>query len=216
MKKYLGPLLVWAALAAAVWPLRRYLTAEAVAAWTPGQTGLAVLILLALYVVKGLTAALPLTALAGAAGLLLPFPAALGTNLGGALAAQAGPYFLGRAGKGNLGDLAKRLPGLRGPAPARQVFLLRLAGGLPPELVSLWVGGAGAGRRARFAGGLLGGFPRVLAGTVRGGGGRPAGPISPGGCGGASPGGGRPRCWGRRGGTGAGGGFGRPAFSGGP
>ena len=168
MKKYLGPLLVWAALAAAVWPLRRDLTAEAVAAWTPGQTGLAVLILLALYVVKGLTAALPLTALAGAAGLLLPFPAALGTNLGGALAAQAGPYFLGRAGKGNLGDLAKRLPGLRGPAPARQVFLLRLAGVLPTELVSLWLGAAGTARRAYFAGGLLGSFPRVLAATVLG------------------------------------------------
>ena len=170
MKKHLWPPLLWAALAAAVWALRHSLTAEAVAAWTPRQAWLAVLALLALYVLKGLTAALPITALAAAAGLLLPFPAALGTNLCGTLAAQAGPYFLGRRRRESLADLTARFPRLRapGPVPYRRVFLLRLAGVLPTELVSLWLGAAGTAWRAYFAGGLLGSLPRVLSATVLG------------------------------------------------
>lgn len=170
MKKRLWLLPLWGALAAAAWSFRGALTEEA--AWTTGQTWLAVLILLALYALKGLTAALPSTALAAASGLLLPFPAALGTNLCGALAAQAGPYFWGRRRRGDLAELTARFPRLRaldpGPATGRRVFLLRLAGVLPTELVSLWLGSAGTAWRAYFAGGLLGSFPRVLSATVLG------------------------------------------------
>ena len=162
VKNRLWPLLLWAVLAAAVWPFRRQLTAEAVAAWRPGRARLAVLVLLALYALKGLTAALPFTALAAAAGLLLPFPAALGTNLCGTAAAQAGPYLLGRRQKKG----AARGP--KGPFSARRVFLLRLAGVLPTELVSFYLGAAGTAWRAYFAGGLLGSFPRVLSATVLG------------------------------------------------
>lgn len=171
MKKSLW-LLLWAALILGGWLCRSALTAEAVAAWTPGQSYLAVLILLALYVLKGLTAALPATALAAASGLLLPLPLALGTNLCGALAAQAGPYLMGRRKRGALEDLAARYPRLgaleAGPFSLRRVFLLRLAGVLPTELVSLWLGAAGTAWRPYFAGGLLGTLPRVLSATVLG------------------------------------------------
>lgn len=172
MKKYLLPLLLWALLGLAAWRCRAGLTAEAVASWTPGQTWLAALLLLALYGLKGLTGALPFTALAAAAGLALPFPLALGTNLCGTAAAQAGPYLLGRRKRGALEALAARHPRLgaleRAAASGREVFLLRLAGVLPGELVSLWLGAAGTPWRAYFAGGLLGSFPRVLSATVLG------------------------------------------------
>lgn len=172
VKNRLWPLLLWAALAAAIWPFRRELTAEAVAAWTPGQARLAVLVLLALYALKGLTAALPSTALAAAAGLVLPFPLALGTNLCGTAAAQTGPYLIGRRKRGALEALTLRHPRLEaletGPAKGREVFLLRLAGVLPTELVSFYLGAAGTAWRAYFAGGLLGSFPRVLSATVLG------------------------------------------------
>ena len=134
IKKSLTPLLLWAALGLGAWSCRSALTADGIAAWTPGQSWLAALALLGLYVLKGLTAAFPSTALAAAAGLALPFPPAL------------------RAG----------------PARGREVCLLRLAGVLPVELVSLWLGAAGTPRRAYFAGGLLGSFPRVLSATVLG------------------------------------------------
>ena len=107
-----------------------------------------------------------------AAGLALPFPLALGTNLCGTAAAQAGPYLIGRRKRGTLEALAARHPRLEalgtGPAKGREVFLLRLAGVLPTELVSLWLGAAGTSWRAYFAGGLPGSFPRVLSATVLG------------------------------------------------
>lgn len=172
MKKRLLSLLVWALLGLAAWSCRAALRPERAAAWTPGQSWLAALALLGLYALKGLTAALPVTALAAAAGLVLPFPLALGTNLCGAAAAQAGPYLMGRQKRGALEDLTARHPRLAalgaGPAGGREVFLLRLAGVLPTELVSLWLGAAGTPWRAYFAGGLLGSFPRVLSATALG------------------------------------------------
>ena len=166
------PALLWAGLALALWPWRGYLTGEAVAAWTPRQAWPAALFLLGLYVVKGLTAAIPITALEAAGGLLFPFPAALAVGVCGAAAAQAVPYLLGRRRQGDLSALAERYPGLgalkAGEAPGRRVFLLRLAGVLPGDLVSLYLGAAGTPWRAYFAGGLLGSFPRVLSATALG------------------------------------------------
>ena len=81
IKKSLTPLLLWAALGLGAWSCRSALTADGIAAWTPGQSWLAALALLGLYVLKGLTAAFPSTALAAAAGLVLPFPLALGWML---------------------------------------------------------------------------------------------------------------------------------------
>lgn len=172
MKKCLAPVFLWTLLGLTAWFCRAGLTPEAVSAWTAGQAWLAALALLGLYALKGLTAALPSTALAAAAGLVLPFPLALGTNLCGAAAAQAGPYLVGRRKQGALEELAARYPrfaALEGAAAeGREVFLLRLAGVLPTELVSLWLGAAGTPWRAYFAGGLLGSFPRVLSATVLG------------------------------------------------
>ncbi len=172
MKKRLVPLLLWVFLGIAAWSCRRELTAQRLAAWTPGQTSLAALALLGLYALKGLTAALPFTALAAAAGLALPFSLALGTNLCGVAASQAGPYLLGRRNRETLGNLAARHPRLpyleAGPGALRRVFLIRLAGILPMELASLWLGAVGTPWGVYFAGGLLGSFPRVLSATVLG------------------------------------------------
>lgn len=170
MKKRRWPLLLPLVLAAALWPLRRFVTAEAIAAWTPGQIWLAAAVLVALFAVKGLTAAVPLAVLEAAAGLVFPFPAALAVNTCGVAAAQAGPYFVGRRRQDALSALTDRHPRLAAleGETGRQVFLLRLAGVLPGDLVSLWLGAAGTPWRAYFAGGLLGSFPRILSATVLG------------------------------------------------
>jgi len=173
LKKHWWALLLPLALGAALWPCRHALTAESIAAWTPGQSWLAAAALLALYVAKGLTAALPITVLEAAAGLLFPFPAALALNICGVAAAQAAPYFLGRRQRASLSALTARYPRLAALEadsrdPGRQVFLLRLAGVLPGDLVSLWMGAAGTPWRAYFIGGLLGSFPRILSATVLG------------------------------------------------
>ena len=161
--------LLWALLGLAVWSCRSALTAENIAARSSRGLAAAV-VLVALYAAKGLTGAIPLTVLEAAAGLLFPLPAALAANLCGAAAAQAGPYFLGR--RTSLSGLTARYPRLKAlegtQHSGRQVFLIRLAGVLPGELVSLWLGAAGTPWRAYFFWGLLGAFPRILSGTVLG------------------------------------------------
>ena len=109
-------------------------------------------------------------ALAASAGLLFPLPAALAVNACGVAAAQAGPYLVGRRQQGSLSALTARHPRLAAleGETGRQVFLLRLVGILPSDLVSLWLGAAGTPWRAYFAGGLLGSFPRLLSATVLG------------------------------------------------
>lgn len=170
MRKRWRALLIPLALGAALWPLRHELTAENIAAWTPGQSWAAAAALLGLYALKGLTAALPLTALEAAAGMLFPLPQALAVGLCGAAAAQAGPYFLGRRQRAGLEALTARYPRLAAleAETGREVFLVRLAGVLPGEAVSLCLGAAGTPWRAYFIGGLLGSLPRVLSGTVLG------------------------------------------------
>lgn len=89
------PLLILCIGALALWPCRDALTAEGIAARSPRQAWLAAVFLLALYGVKSLSVAFPLSALEAAGGLLFPFPAALAVNLCGVAVAQAVPYLLG-------------------------------------------------------------------------------------------------------------------------
>ena len=128
--------------ALAVWPFREKFTAEAIAGWTPGQAGLAAALLLGLYVLKGISMVIPLSALTAAGGLLFPYPAALAVNLAGVAAVQAIPYLLGR--RGGMPETARaRLEGVvsvGAERPGRTVFLLRLGGASPGDLVSMFLG----------------------------------------------------------------------------
>jgi len=155
-----------------VWPLREHLTAEAIAARSPRQSWLAAACLLGLYAAKSLSVAFPLSALEAAGGLLFPFPAALGVNFCGIFIVQSVPFLLGRREQEGLAALAARHPRLHASAltrqPGRTVFLLRLAGATPGDLVSFYLGAAGIPWQAYLTGGLAGGFPRMVAATLLG------------------------------------------------
>lgn len=175
MKKWRWlPLLILCIGALALWPCRRALTAERIAARSPEQAWLAAGFLLALYGVKSLSVAFPLSALEAAGGMLFPLPAALAVNLCGVAVAQTVPYLLGRWEQGGLTALTERHPRLAvlerpgNRRPSRTVFLLRLAGASPGDLVSMYLGAAGVSWRAYFAGGLLGSLPRVVSATLLG------------------------------------------------
>lgn len=170
-RRWWFPLAILCIGAAAVWPLRSHLTAAGIAALSPSQIGLAAVFLWALYALKGLSVAFPLAALEAAGGLLFPFPAALAVNLGGVLLAQTTPYLLGRRQQAELESLCARWPWLAaGPGvhPGRTVFLLRLAGAAPGDLVSMYLGAAGVPWGAYLAGGALGSLPRVASSTLLG------------------------------------------------
>ena len=172
-RRFLAPLL-FLILLAALWPLRHGLTAEAIARRSPEQSLLAAGFLLGLYVVKSVTFCVPLSALTAAGGLLFPLPAALAVNLCGAAAAQTAPFLLGRRRQGDLEVLGRKYPRAAavcrlGPGERwRSVFLLRLGGASPGDLVSLLLGAAGVPYGTYLSAGVLGAAPRVAAATVLG------------------------------------------------
>lgn len=161
--------------AAALWPFRHQLTAEAIAAFSPRQTVLALSFLVGLYALKSLSVCFPMSALTAAGGLLFPFPLALAVNLCGTGVAQTIPFFLGRREQGGLEALAERIPRVAGVCRAQaenpwlSVFLLRLAGASPGDVVSLYLGASGTPYGTYLSAGLLGGLPRIACATVLGG-----------------------------------------------
>ena len=173
--RYGAPLLVLAAGAAALWPLRHELTAEAIAAFSPKQTTLAAAFLVGLYALKSISVCFPMSALTAAGGLLFPLPLALAVNFFGTAVAQTIPFLLGRREQGGLAALAKRYPRVANLCRTQEenrwlsVFLLRLAGASPGDVVSLYLGAFGTPYGTYLSAGLLGGLPRVAVATVLGG-----------------------------------------------
>lgn len=173
MKRWYLPLFLLCIGLGAAWPLRRALTAEAIAARSPAQAGLAAAFLLALYAAKSLSVAFPLSALTAAGGLLFPLPMALAVNLAGTAIVQLLPFFLGRRQREDFSALRQRHPRLASLPdvtrhPRRTVFLLRLGGATPGDLVSLYLGAAGVPLGSYLAGGLAGAAPRVACATLLG------------------------------------------------
>ena len=168
------PALLAAALAAGV--LRFHGTgAEEILSWTPRRPLAAALFLLGLYAVKGLTFCFPLSALEAAGGLLFSPWAALLVNLLGAAAATTGPFLLGRRQTGWMARLEARYPRMEllrrlrqnaGDGPA--VFLIRLAGVLPCDAVSVFLGASGVRYGAYLPAGLAGMLPHLAAATFFG------------------------------------------------
>lgn len=168
------PLLLLAVGAAVLWPCRRLLTAEAISQRSPGSAAAAALFLLALYAVKGLSVCFPLSALVAAGGLLFPYPVALGVNLVGVAIVHTLPFLLGRRSQEGLDALTARYPklsvlqDLHWGSDGLLVFLLRLSGASPGDLVSLYLGAAGVPFFRYLAAGLAGAAPRVAATTFLG------------------------------------------------
>lgn len=159
--------------ALAAWCFREELTARAIAERSPGQGFAAAAFLIGLYALKGLSLTFPISALTAAGGLLFPYPEALAVNLTGVAAAHLGPFLLGRRQEGGLEALTARYPKIRVLRPPadhrwRTVFLLRLAGATPGDLVSMYLGAAGVPLGTYLSAGLLGAAPRVAATTALG------------------------------------------------
>lgn len=168
------PLLLLAAVCGALWPLRRFLTAEAISRASPKQLWLAAGFLLVLYGAKSVSFCFPMSALTAAGGLLFPYPAALAVNLTGTAVAQTLPFLLGRRNQQRAAALLARFPKVERLLAGERdregllVFLLRLAGASPGDLVSLALGAAGVPPARYLMPGLLGAAPRVAAATLLG------------------------------------------------
>ena len=167
------PLLAAAGLLA-LWPRLRTLEAGDILNWTPRRPWMAALFLVGLFALKGMTFFFPLSVLETAVGLLFPPWIALMVNLMGAAAATTGPFFLGSRQRGRMEALLRRYPRLmelrqrQKNSAALPVFLLRLAGGLPCDAVSVFFGAAGVPFRIYLPAGLAGMLPHLAAATFLG------------------------------------------------
>ena len=107
-------------------------------------------------------------------GLLFPYPAALAVNLTGTAVAQTLPFLLGRWNRQWAAGVLSRFPTAERFLSEEQdregllVFLLRLAGASPGDLVSLALGAAGIPPSRYLVPGVLGAAPRVAAATLLG------------------------------------------------
>lgn len=119
-KRWWGSGILFFCAAALVWCWRDTLLDTVLAA--RAHLVLSSLLLLLLYMLKGLTAAVPLSALEAVGGMLFPLPGALALNTAGVALAQAGPYWMGRLRQTDLAALTARFPGSRRfcvPVPGR-------------------------------------------------------------------------------------------------
>ena len=171
--RYGAPLLVLAAGAAALWPFRHQLTAEAIAAFSPadGSGG----------VVPGgaVRPQEPLRLLSHVRpsrrrGTAVSLPLALAVNLCGTGVAQTIPFSWGGGSRGTGGPGGADSPGGgRLPGPGGEPVAVRLSaaagGGIAGDVVSLYLGASGTPYGTYLSAGLLGGLPRIACATVLGG-----------------------------------------------
>ena len=170
----LVPLILLLLSAVVVLPRRNTLTAEAILHFSPSSPPLAAIFLLALFAGKGLSFFFPLAVLETAGGLLFPLRIALPINLLGAALSMTAPFYLGRRDRDGLAAFLKRHPRLQTLEQARGggnfffVWLIRLVGGFPFDLVSFYFGAAGLPYGQYLAAGLLGLLPHTAAATFLG------------------------------------------------
>lgn len=155
----------------------RYLAAggtfsvEAVLRYTPEKPALAAAALVLFYAVKSLSVVFPLVVLEIAGGHLFSSPIALVVNCIGLVVCSTIPYCVGRlSGTALVGRLEEKYPKLKefmGKQRSSSLFLpffLRIVGGLPGDIISLYFGATGT-TYWRY---LLGLLPDMAAATVMG------------------------------------------------
>ena len=154
---------------------RNDITIENIVNFSPKNLWLAVLVFLALYALKSLTAIVYVKLLYIAAGLVFPLPAAIAVNIAGTVVQLVIPYFLGRAGgRGAAEFIVKRRPRLgRISALRRQSnfwfsAFVRGVGLFPFDPVSLYFGACGMPLADFLLGSLAGTLPILLVTTIIG------------------------------------------------
>lgn len=141
----------------------------------PSDLALTALILLLLYALKSATIVFPLLALEIAVGYMFPAPTALLVNLAGVAISFTVPYFMGRfLGLEALQKAIRKHPKLSNIIDRQQhatfflCYFLRVIGGLPCDLVTMWLGATRVPYWQNICGGCLGILPKMILATLMG------------------------------------------------
>ena len=173
-KRALPLCLMFLALGVGIYFLPEFTTQDLVDI-APSNIVIAILVILAAYAVKSLAMVFPILAIYIASGLLFPIPVALAVNIAGALLNAAIPYFIGRYSCSvTVERLITRHPKLQQidgwtkKNSVLSIYILRIVGFLPGDVVSLFCGASNVRPMPYFIGSLLGKLPVLTLATIMG------------------------------------------------
>ncbi len=149
---------------------------EEILDFTPDNLPAAAGVFLLLYALKSVTLVFPVAALEIASGHLFPVWAALLVNLAGICIDLTIPYWIGHfSGMEAIQKLMGKYPKFEAILDRQKqnslflCFFLRIIGGLPADVVTMYFGATGTGFWKNLIGGAVGLLPKLVLYTVWGG-----------------------------------------------
>lgn len=174
VKRALPLCLMFVALGVGIYYLPMFTSQELVDI-APSNIVIAIVVILAAYAVKSLAMVFPIMAIYIASGLLFPIYLAIAVNIAGALLNAAIPYFIGRYSCSETVDKIinkhpniKKVDSWTKRNSVLSVYILRIVGFLPGDVVSLFCGASGVKALPYFLGSLLGKLPVLILATIMG------------------------------------------------
>ncbi len=166
---------LWVALIIVCVVNRDKITAEGIVGLVPEDSILSVIVMLLLFVVKGVAVFIYGSILYAASGILFSLPVAIIVNTIGTVIMTTIPFYIGKkAGSRLLGELAKKnskLELLRDTQNKNEFFVsffLRMVGLLPADLVAMYLGASGMRYKPYFFGTVIGLLPAIICFSVMG------------------------------------------------
>ena len=166
---------IWILLLLAVFLNRDSVTVNNIIGLTSANKLYAALIMFALFGIKGATVFIYGGILFAAAGMIFPLPIAIAVNAVGIAIMTSVPYFIGKRSGGKLAEkLMKKYPKLETLLNIENgngfltVFIVRLIGILPSDIVGMYFGVSGVSYVSHLGGSVAGLLPTALSFTVMG------------------------------------------------
>ena len=167
---------VWLTVILVCFFFRDRFTVEGIVSLTPGNLFLAALVMIGLFALKSLSVVIYSGLLYVASGILFPLPVAVLVNFLGTAVMVTIPYLLGKRTGGSAVEQvvekypkAAQLHQFRARNDFMFVFLVRIIGRLPSDVVSMYMGAVGGAYRSYLPACLMGMLPHMITFPIMGG-----------------------------------------------
>lgn len=170
-----APLLVMVLITVLILASGEEITVESILNFTPKKKVPAILVLLLLFALKSMSVVFPMIVLYIASGIMFSLPLALAVNSIGACITVTIPYCIGRySGSGLIAKLRQKYPKIDALQQFQQkhdfyfVYMVRAIGGLPGDVVSMYMGASHISYLPYLGGCLAGMFLKLCLQTIMG------------------------------------------------
>lgn len=154
---------------------RDEITVDSIVAFTPQNTFVAILVMLALFAVKSVSIFIYCGLLYAASGILFPLPLAILVNILGSVIMATIPFMIGKkAGTGLVNKLIARYPKLKfmKDIPNQNEFFMsffvRIIGILPSDIVGMYLGASEIRFNRYITGTIIGMLPATVTFCIMG------------------------------------------------